>query len=73
MAADRAAEEPRPDPTGIPLSVRMSMAWRRSRVRYLRWGCLLKSIFSPFMVLKRDSLTEMVILMSTARTTAGLP
>ena len=72
-AADSAAEDPMPEPTGIMLSVENSSAWSTSLVRYLRWGCLLKSMRSPLIVLYLESRTAMVILRSTARTTAGLP
>ena len=37
-AADSAAEDPRPDPTGIWLSVSNSRPLVTFLVRYLRWG-----------------------------------
>ncbi len=73
MDALRAAEDPIPDPTGISLYVSMSMAWRRSRVRWRMWACLRKSSFSPFMVFHGDLRTATVILRSTARVIAGFP
>ena len=72
-AAHSAAEEPIPEPTGIWLTDTMSMAWRRLRVRCLRWACLRKSRRSPFMVFQLERRMATVILWSTASVIAGLP
>lgn len=73
MAALSAADEPIPDPTGMSLCVTTSTACLRFLVRYLRWGCLLKSRRSPFMVFHLERRIATVILRSAASTIAGIP